>query len=92
MKPGLRKIRSASSYGRSHLESIRVDMDGEDYSPSMRSDMDLAMSILRAAPDLLDAVHDAARYLSSPTEWPAVGRANLFAKLDAAIKKAGVAP
>jgi hypothetical protein len=46
-------MKRAASYGIGHLQAIASDMGGSDYSREMRNDINLAIAMLRAAPDLI---------------------------------------
>lgn len=48
----LRTMRDAARYGAGHLEAINTDIQTEQsYSRKMRNDMDLAIRLLKEAPD-----------------------------------------
>jgi hypothetical protein len=68
MIPGPKKLRSAAGYGERHLCSIAEDMGGRDYSRAMRSDMDLAMRLLNAAPKMVPILELIVAYVDAGCE------------------------
>lgn len=54
---GTRKLRTAANYGGSHLQAISEDVLSErTYSRAMRTDIVLAMKLLRNAPEMYKIV------------------------------------
>lgn len=67
--PGQRKLRSAARYGARHLTTIAEDMgSGYAYSRAMRTDMELAITMLDHAPAMVALLNVLVDYVDAGCE------------------------